>query len=156
RVHHVVDQHDDPAVDADRDVGRADGARVAQAQVVAVEGDVEGAHGRVDALGVVDDGGDAAGQGDTAGVQPDQHDVLGATVALEDLVGEADDGAAQVEGRHDLCLRGERAGAAHGWPRTFGLLSRLTGRGLKGRLTLVDSIAETWTRHWWHSARAWD
>ena len=71
------------------------------ADVVPVEGHVEGADRHLDALEGGDGGGQALGHRDAPGVEPDQHDVVGAVVALDDLVGDAGDGPLQVVGLED-------------------------------------------------------
>ena len=86
---HVVDQHDDLAVDpAGRDLG-GQGAGRLQPQVVAVHRDVEGADGHGVPLDRGDPLGEPAGQRDAAGRDAEQDEVVGALVALEDLVGDA-------------------------------------------------------------------
>ena len=97
-VEHVVDEHHDPAGDVDGDLGGAGGRDRPEADVVAVEGDVEGADGDVEVLELRDGVGEAAGDGQTPGVETHEHDVVGATVALHDLVGDPGLRAAEVAG----------------------------------------------------------
>src|SRR5437660_6292476 len=98
REENVVDQHDGPALDGERDVGAADPRLVGlEAKIVTVERDVE----RSDRdLGAVDRGdavGQPLGQGHSARPEPDEREGGGAAVALEDLV--ADPGEGPLERR---------------------------------------------------------
>ena len=95
---HVVDQHDRAAGDVDGNLGGTGRRDRAQRDVVAEEGDVERANGHLDVLELRDRGGEAVGDGDAPGVETDEHDVVGTTVALDDLVGDAGVGPAQVAG----------------------------------------------------------
>ena len=106
----VVDQHDHPAGQVDRDVGHRLGQDGAQADVVAVEGHVEAAD--VEAVGALDLAqhlGHLRGQGDPAGLEADQDDVVDAAVALDDLVRHARQGALDVGGGQDLGVGHEHA-----------------------------------------------
>ena len=74
--------------DVDGHLGGPERLHRAEADVVAVEGDVERADGHVDVLELGDGVGQAAGDGEAPGVEADEHDVVGAVVALHDLVGD--------------------------------------------------------------------
>ncbi len=87
---HVVDEDDQPAVDAvTGDLGAGEGARRVHAQVVAVHGDVERADRDLalgDLLQLV---GEPPGEEDAAGRDAEEHHVVGALGAFDDLVGDA-------------------------------------------------------------------
>src|SRR4029077_10091996 len=82
----------------DGDLGGADRRDRAQADVVAVEGHVQGPDRDLAALEALDGGGEAAGDRRAAGVQTHEHQVVGAVVALHDLVRDAGVGTAQIAG----------------------------------------------------------
>ena len=109
---HVVDQHHDPPADVDGDLGGAERRDRAEADVVAVEGDVERADRDLTAFELLDGGGQAAGDRGPAGVEADEDEVVGAVVALDDLVGDAGVGPAQVAG-----VEHTRAEFSHGSSR---------------------------------------
>ena len=69
----VVDEDDDPPGHVDRDLGRAERLHGAQPDVVPVEGDVERADGNGRPLEGSDGLGEPAGDGGTAGVEPDEY-----------------------------------------------------------------------------------
>ena len=97
---HVVDQHDGRAVRSTRDVGDRLGQHRPQADVVAVEGDVERADRRRRCpRSRLRASASRCGERHAAGLQADQHDVVEAVVALDDLVGHAGDGPLHVVGR---------------------------------------------------------
>ena len=98
REEHVVDEHDDGAVDAAaRDVGGLERAGGSQPQVVAVHRDVERRRRDLDALDLGHHGRRCgAASGDPAGRDAEQDDVVGALVALEDLVRDAGQRAGDV------------------------------------------------------------
>ena len=83
-----------------------------QREVVAVEGDVQGADGERHALVLVDRGGDPAGEGDAAALDPDEDEAVGPGLPLDDLVGDADDRPADLVRRHDLAPVHRRSVAA--------------------------------------------
>ena len=98
---HVVDEHDDLVAHVGH-LGRAERRDRTQADVVAVERDVERA---VDGLAVLerrDRRGQAPRQRNAARVQADEHDVLGAVIALDDLVRDASQRPAEIGGVEDL------------------------------------------------------
>ncbi len=99
---HVVDQHHDLAGQVDRDVGDRLGQDRAQADVIAVEGDVEGAQGDVGLLDLVQVVHQQPGQPDAAGLETDDHHLVESVVALDDLVGHAPHGPTDVVGAHHL------------------------------------------------------
>src|SRR3989441_599533 len=101
---HVVDEEDAPPVDGERDVGPLH-HRVLEAavQVVAIERDVDHAEGwRHAALDLADRLADALGQVHATRADADQRQLLGALVALEDLVRDADERALDGERVHHL------------------------------------------------------
>ena len=97
---HVVDEHDRRAVERDRDARHAAGHDRPEADVVAVEADVDGAarhrspRCRASALG------ELLGDPHAAALQPDEHHRVEAMVALDDLVTDAGDRPTDVVGRH--------------------------------------------------------
>ena len=107
----VVDQDHHPSGQVEGDVGDRLGQDRAQADVVAVEGDVEAADGRScrslsiwrSASAIL------VGEGDAARLEPDQHDVFDPAVALDHLVRHAGQGALDVGGAHDLGVGNEHA-----------------------------------------------
>jgi len=123
---HVVDEDDDLPADVDGDLGGPERLDRPEADVVAVEGDVERAHGHGHALEALDGLGQAVGDGDAPGVEADEHDVVGAVVALDDLVGDAGVGPAQRVGVEHLGPTGERSGRAPGHKKT----TPVGGRGV--------------------------
>ena len=98
---HVVDQHDRASLQRHGyrgDVTRDDRS---QTDVVAMEADVE----RADRHRLLDGGehpGQLVGDPDATALQADQHDAVGAVVALDDLVGDAGEGTADVVGTQHL------------------------------------------------------
>src|SRR5205807_3017456 len=72
-----------------------------EADVVAVEGDVDAPDGHLGALDALERLGQAPGQWHAARLQPDQAHTLEAVVALHDLVGDAGDRPPQVLAVHD-------------------------------------------------------
>jgi hypothetical protein len=87
---HVVDEDDQPAVDAvTGDLGAGQRTRRVHAQVVAVHGDVEGADRDRAAGDLRELVGQPAGQEDTPGGNAEEHHVVGALGAFDDLVGDA-------------------------------------------------------------------
>jgi len=102
---HVVDQHHRAALDREADLGAAhDGLRGLEAEVVAVEGDVERAHRGLGALDRRDLGPDALGEGHPAGLDAHQGHVLAAAGLLDDLVGDAGEGPVEPGLVEDLRL----------------------------------------------------
>ena len=94
---HVVDEHDRLAVDAlDRDLGQLQRAHAVQPQVVAVHRGVERADRHVAILDLRDLVGDPAGERDAAGRDAEHDEVVGAVVALDDLVRDPGQGAGQI------------------------------------------------------------
>ena len=87
---HVVDEDDQPAVDAvGGDLGAGERAGRAQPQVVAVHGDVERADRDRAAGDLLELGGEPGGEEDAAGGDAEEHHVVGALGAFDDLVGDA-------------------------------------------------------------------
>ena len=94
---HVVDEDDGLAVDAARrDLGGQQRAGRLHPQVVAVHRDVERADRHVVPLDGGDPLGDPLGQRHAPAGDAEQDEVLGALVALEDLVGDAGEGPGDV------------------------------------------------------------
>ena len=123
-VEHVVDEHHGLAVDAARrDVGRHQRPGGLEAQVVAVHGDVERADRHRDALDRGHPFGDPLGQGYAARGNPEQDQVGGAAVALEDLVGDAGEGPGDVTGVEDGARFRRDSVLRAGWAHTCGLTS---------------------------------
>ena len=73
---------------------------------------------------------EVAGDGETAGVETDQHHAVGAAVALHDLVGDAGVGPAEVVGREHPGPNNERATVSGGRGSRFWL-----GRARRAHLT---------------------
>ena len=121
---HVVDEDDDATADVDRHLGRTERLHRPQADVVAVEGDVERAHGHRDALEALDRGGESPRDRQPPRVEADEHDTVGAVVALHDLVGDAGVRAAQVVGVEDGGTEDKRTAVSGGRVQ-----SRLSGAG---------------------------
>ena len=95
------DEHDGTARQVEGDVGDGLGQNGAEADVVAIEGHVDGAHGYVDALDLPEGLGQSSRQGDAARLQAQEDDAVEPLVVLGDLVGDAGDGPTQVLGVHD-------------------------------------------------------
>jgi hypothetical protein len=105
RVEDVVDEDDRPAVEGEVELGRADERlrrerRLASAngRVVAVEGDVDRADLGRDACALLDQACEPPRERYTAGLDPDERDVLELRVALDDLVGDSRKGPPQPVG----------------------------------------------------------
>jgi hypothetical protein len=109
---HVVDQQDAAAVDRERDVGALHlGVLQAAVKIVAVERDVDDAEGDLrPVLDVLDRLAQALRQVDAARADADQRQLLGALVALEDLVRDAHHRALDRGRVHHL------PGGRHGQP----------------------------------------
>ena len=121
---HVVDQDHHLAGEVDRDVGHRRGQHRAQADVVAVEGDVQRAERGPGAVDLLQGLGQGLGEGHAAGLEPDQHHLVEPVVALEDLVRHPPHGPAHVVGVEHL-------GAGRKTPPYGGVLrrSRSANRG---------------------------
>jgi hypothetical protein len=76
----------------------------ADADVVAVEGDVHAAERRRGARVLADQAGQALGERHPSGVDADERELLGVAVPLHDLVGDAGDRAAELVSRDQLSL----------------------------------------------------
>jgi hypothetical protein len=97
-VEHVVDEHHHAAADVDRHFRRTGRCHRTEADVVAIEGDVEGTDGDRETFELLDGVGQAACQRQAPGVEPDEHHVVGTTIALHDLVGDTGLRPANVAG----------------------------------------------------------
>ncbi|ESU49622.1 hypothetical protein P376_2404 [Streptomyces sp. HCCB10043] len=116
---HVVDQDDQAALDPlAGDVGAGQGARRAQPQVVAVHGDVERSDRRLPAGDLFEFVGEPTGEEHAPGRDAEQHHVVGALGAFDDLVGDTgqhtgdvgglENGARRVAGVVVLCVHKKR------------------------------------------------
>src|SRR5581483_6980382 len=141
-VEDVVDQDDRPVGDREGDVGPPQHRGLAlAAQVVAVERDVEGPDRDRLALDRLEPRGDAAGQQDAAGPEPDQRQLPDAAGPLDDLVGDPGEGAVDPRVVEDLGLLadGHRRGPGTKMP------SPGPGEGaLNGRTRLLTRLS-LWT-----------
>src|SRR5262249_11264965 len=81
-------------------------------EVVAVEGDVEGTHRRLDPRGLLELAGEAPGEGNAAAPDAHERHLPEVRVALHDLVGDAGERPSHVRGIHQLYLWPQR-GPAH-------------------------------------------
>ena len=132
RVQDVVDEDDRATVDP-RGQFRAldDGLLGDQRQVVAVEGDVEGADRDRRAFVLRDRRRDPTGQRDAAALDADQQEAIGAGLLLHDLVG-------QAHGRPADLIRGHDLTAAHrSFPASLGLVGGLTGPQAEGSMLRI-------------------
>src|SRR3989454_3876572 len=138
REEDVVHEDHRLVLDREWDVGAADHRRPAHAQVVAVERDVERPDRKCRAVDLRDLRGKAMREAHAARPQPDEREVLGAAVLLQDLVGDAGEGPVERGLVEDLrFLPVAWWGAAH-------LLSlRASPGSLKGK-HLIDSRHSTW------------
>ena len=69
---------------------------------------------------------ESLGEGDAAPLQADEHDVVGAVVALDDLVGHAAEDAPHVVGGQEQTLAGQEKTSRAGL-RGFWVATRLSG-----------------------------
>ena len=115
---HVVDEHDDGAVDIFGDMRRRLGQNGPQPDVVAMQGDIDHAHRWAVPFDLLERIGDAFGDGDSPGLEPDDDDSVETLVALEDLVRHALGGPLDVGGRHHL-LAGNESAPIRGRETTF-------------------------------------
>ena len=102
REQHVVHQHHHLLVEVHGDVRLRLGNHWPQTDVVAVQGHIEGAGGHRLTLDLGEGLGDAAGDGDAAGLQADHHQGVRSVIALDHLVGHAADSALHVVSAHHL------------------------------------------------------
>jgi len=87
-VEHVVDDHNVLIIDVDRNARLSDdGARPDGLQIVTIERDVERARGDLGGLAVLDRRHDLRRELDSAALNADDDEILGAVVELNDLVG---------------------------------------------------------------------
>jgi hypothetical protein len=108
----VIDKHHRHATDLRHRIGALHDRRMRQAgQVVAVEGDVQRADRWAGSLVLLDQHGQPSRQRDATAADANQHQVIGAAIALDDLVRDAGQRAAQVVRPQDPCL-------AHGFECT--------------------------------------
>lgn len=102
-VEDVVHEDEIHAVDAKGDVrGLKDGLRRDFGKIVAVEGDVQGADGNVDAVDATHGFGDALGERHAATADANQGEMLGATALLNNLMSKALKSAVDLRGGHQL------------------------------------------------------
>src|SRR2546425_6666979 len=110
----VVYQDDRLVLDREGDVGAPHHGGAAHVEVIPVEGDVERADGQGGAVDAGDLRGQPLGQRHAAGAQAHEGQVLGAGVALQDLVGDADQRAVERGFVENLgLLAGPRRWGAH-------------------------------------------
>ena len=115
RVEDVVDEDDRPPVEREAELRRADdrlsrerGLAAADGDVVAIEGDVDGAERGLDSGALLDQTREPPGERDAAGLDPDQGELAELRVALDDLVGDSRKGSAEPVGVEEalaLCGR---------------------------------------------------
>jgi len=104
-VEDVVREDDVTAVDVEANVTLFDdGARTGGGEVVAVEADVEDSGVDGGLLDGLDELGEALGERHAAALDADEAEVGAAVVALDDLVGEANEGALDLGGGHEAAL----------------------------------------------------
>lgn len=119
REQDVVDEHDQPALDAlAGDLGAGQGARRAQPQVVAVHGDVEGADRHFPAGDLFELLGEPTGEEHASRRDAEENHVVGALGAFDDLVGDPgqypgdvgslQNGACRIAGGVVLCVHKKR------------------------------------------------
>jgi hypothetical protein len=133
RVEDVVDQDHRPPVEVEREVRSLHhGLLGNDRQVVAIEGDVEGADGQVDRLVLADRIRDPAGQRDAPALDADQGEAVRSGLLLDDLVGDADGRAADLLGGHDLAPAHTRGPDSAITVAPAHLLPGLTGPVVKG------------------------
>src|SRR5439155_18752410 len=127
----VVDQDDGGTGDVEVDPGLVDlGSLGPHPDVVAIERDVQGAHGDLDPLDAPDLDGQAPGQVVPPGGDPRQHQPTGALVPLDDLVGDPGDGPADLAGVHQPAPLDE---GGHSPPRSTGRAGEIqTPRAWRG------------------------
>ena len=93
-VENVIDKDEVHAVDAKGNVGGLkNGLRRDFGEVVAIESDVEGADGDVDAVNAAHGLGNALGEGYATAADADQGKMLGAAAFLDNLMGQTPQGA---------------------------------------------------------------
>jgi hypothetical protein len=129
REEHVVDEHHRLALDGERDVGGLDDGP-AQVQVVPIERDVERTHGHAGPIDGRDLRGQPPRQSDAARAQAHERHVGRAAVALQDLVGDAGEGAIEGGSVEDFRLLAELRRRAAG---THRLSLRASQGPLKGK-----------------------
>jgi hypothetical protein len=119
RVQDVIDENDDAIVEpARRNRRRLQRPSGAKPQIVAIEGDVQGADLDGPGLDALDGGRDTPREGEAARGNAEEDEVISAFVALDDLVRNARDGTADI-------------GVVQDDLRHADLLPRLSGRVLK-------------------------
>ena len=122
---HIVDEDDDAVVDRKRDLRRAHDRGISDAgQVVAVQRDVDGTERQLDPFVVLDRGADSRRERVTARANTDDGEKGEVAIALDDLVRDPRDGAADI-------VRGKQRGR-------LALLPGLTGPDLK--VTALDRV----------------
>jgi hypothetical protein len=114
-MQYVVNEHHGLPVDIGRDIRALESRfNLSGVEVVAVEGEIQHPHGHPGLLVSFDALGQASGQGDAAGVQPDDYQVLGGLVMLDNLVSNTGEGAPDVLGIHHYFYRHKKPPAS-GW-----------------------------------------
>src|SRR5579862_7782088 len=96
-VQDVIDEDEVHLVDSEANVrGLQNGVSCNLREVIAVKSNVQSAYGDVDAVDAAHGLGDALGQRHAAAADTDQREMLGATAFLDDLMGEAAQGAVDL------------------------------------------------------------
>jgi hypothetical protein len=108
-VQHVVHQHHHLAGEVRGDLGHRGRQHRAQPDVVAVEGHVQRALGRRLTVDLGQGLGQPGGEGDPAGLEPDEDHVLQPVVVLDDLVRHSPERPADVVGVEHLGAGNENA-----------------------------------------------
>ena len=78
-----------------------DGLRLRGRPVISVEGEIKGADGDFSLLEKLDVAGEAMGEGNAASAHTDEDEGIGGLVLLDDFMGNAGEGAADVIRAHD-------------------------------------------------------
>ena len=127
-VEHVIDEDRGRAANLEWQIGALHDGRMAERrEVVAVEGDVERPDGEPDALVLQDRRRQAMGQWDSPALDADEDQAVRAGLLLDDLVGDANHGSADL-------IRGHDPTAAHGAPSGLtGPARRLSWPVFEGR-----------------------
>lgn len=132
REEDVVDQHHGTTVEVDGDVSAGERRGGPGGEVVAVEADVEEADRGAGTGDLVEVFGEAAGEGDTAGLDPYEDDTGVIPGAFDYLVGNPTQGAVDVVGAEDAgAFHGVAAPTPGSMSRIVSLLPGLTGPDLK-------------------------
>ena len=136
RVEDVVHQHDRPPVEREVELRRAHerlrcerGLAAADGDVVAVEGDVDGAERGLDSGALGDEAREPPRERYAAGLDPDERELVELRIALDDLVGDSRKGPRQPVGVEEALPlgRGVRVHPTPFRPRWTGLKGLVRG-----------------------------